>query len=312
MRGSGRISETTRDKVLQAAKEVNYLRDTQAAALRSGQFKEIGLLIHQIANPFNAEVVAGVSDKLESHGYLVFVLDMRDEAGRQRRYLETLLGGARGGLLWVPARETDQSTIDLVLAQRIPTVTFLRQLPNALFDHVGIENTAGTRDATRHLRDLGHRNIAFLGGSNDIDLRVQRVAGYKEIMAEEGMGPVVVADCEETKEGGMNAVQDLLRRNPDITGVVCNGDVVAMGATLGLTRIGKEAGKDISIIGFDGTEEAMLWTPKLSTMNVNAFSLGEQLAQTLIDRIANPDAPVRSTNLSAHLVARETTGPLAP
>ena len=310
MRGSGRISEKTRDKVLRAAKQVNYLKDTQAAAMRSGQFREVGLLIHRIANPFNAEVIAGVSERLESNGYLAFVLDMRDEAKRQRRYVETLLGSARGGLLWVPAQETEQSTTDLILAQRIPTVTFLRPLPQAHFDHVGIENVAGTREATRHLQSLGHRNIAYLGGEGSNFVLQQRIEGYRSVMADAGMGPVTIYPCRETKESGLQTVQQLVSEHPEVTAVVCNGDVVAMGATLGLARIGKVPGKDLSIIGFDGTEEARLWLPKLSTMNVNAFGLGELLAQTLLDRINNPDAPIRSTNVSAHLLARETTGPV--
>ena len=106
LRGSGRISQQTRDKVLKAVKAVNYVRDSRAAAMRSGQFREVGLLIHDISNPFNAEVLAGVTHLLEQHDYLVYVLDARDDVTRQRRYLEMLVGHARGGLIWVPAQHT--------------------------------------------------------------------------------------------------------------------------------------------------------------------------------------------------------------
>lgn len=310
MRGSGRISEKTREKVLSAAKRVNYMRNPHAAAMRSGQFREVGLLINQIANPFNAEVVAGVSDRLEADGYLVFVLDTRDETERQRRYLETLIGGARGGLLWVPANGTDKSDVELVVAQKMPTVTFLRQIPGGHFDHVGIENTAGTRDATEFLVGLGHKHIAFLGGEEGVDLRLQRVTGYTQVMEEGGLGPPVIISCHESKEAGAMAATALLTEHPEITAIVGNGDVVAMGATLGLTRMGLVVGRDVSVVGFDDTNEAALWTPPLTTLSVNAFGLGERLAQTLLDRIRDPDAPVRSTRLSARLTVRDSTGPV--
>ncbi len=310
MRGSGRISEKTREKVLSAAKRVSYMRNPHAAAMRSGKFREVGLLINQIANPFNAEVVAGVSDRLESDGYLVFVLDTRNEAVRQRRYLETLIGGARGGLLWVPASDTSRDDIDLVVAQKMPTVSFLRQIPGGHFDHVGIENTAGTRDATEYLVSLGHRHIAYLGGQGSVDLRMQRIAGYTEVLEESSLGPPVICACHESKQAGAEAVTVLMTEHPEITAIVGNGDVVAMGATLGLARMGYVVGRDVSVVGFDDTNEAVLWTPPLTTLSVNAFGLGERLAQTLIDRIQTPDAPVRSTRLSARLTVRGSTGPV--
>ncbi len=308
MRGSGRISEKTRKKVLKAAARMNYQRDNQAAAMRSRQFKEIGLLINQIANPFNAEVIAGVSDRLETHGYLVFVLDTRNEPERQKRYLETLIGGARGGLLWVPSSGTDRDMTEFVLAQKIPTVTFLRQLPGGILDHVGIENAAGTRDATEYLIKLGHKNIAFLGGEGSNVVRTQRIEGYSSVIEEQNLGDPLIRACEETKEGGANAVKKLLNDHPELTAIVCSGDTVAMGAALGMSQVGIKAGEDISIVGFDGTEAAALWTPPLTTLSVNAFGLGELLAQALLDRIANPDSPIRSVNISANLEIRESTG----
>lgn len=306
LRGSGRISQQTRDKVLQAAKSVNYVRDNRAAAMRSGQFREVGLLIHNIGNPFNAEVLAGVTNLLEQHDYLVYVLDARDDAAQQRRYLEMLVGHARGGLLWVPAQHTEQDSIDLLRSQRIPTVTFLRSLPEHDFDHVSIENAAATREATRYLLRQGHRHIAFIGGEDEIESRMQRISGYLTAMMA-AQQETVVWPCEDSKRGGAQALPELLAKHPQITAIVCIGDMVAMGASLALSRMGRQAGQDMAIIGFDNTAEAELWTPPLSTLAVNPFGLGEQLAQTLLDRMEKPDRPVRHIHLPAKLTIRDTT-----
>ncbi len=305
LRGSGRISQQTRDKVLATAKAVNYVRDSRAAAMRSGQFREVGLLIHDISNPFNAEVLAGVTNRLEQHDYLVYVLDAQDDSIRQRRYLEMLVGHARGGLIWVPAQQTEQDSIALLRSQRIPTVTFLRSLPHKDFDHVTIENAAATAEATHYLIQQGYRHIAFFGGEGEIEARLQRIAGYRSAMADAAFD-TVIWPCPDSKQSGAEALPALLAQHPSINALVCNGDMVAMGASLALNRRGQQAGRDLAIIGFDNTAEAELWTPPLSTLAVNPFGLGEKLAQTLLDRMEAPDEPVRQIHLAAQLTIRAT------
>ena len=99
MRGTGRISEQTRNRVLHAAKKLHYIPNSRAAGMRSGENREIGFVINQLLNPFNAEVVSGVVDLLEAEGYMVSILDTRDDAVRQSRHLEAFIRHGRGGLL---------------------------------------------------------------------------------------------------------------------------------------------------------------------------------------------------------------------
>ena len=175
LRGRGRISDGTRRKVLGIAKRVGYVQDRRAASMRSGESREVGLLIHNIRNPFNAEVVVGVNSYLEEQGYLVFVLDALDDPVRQRRYLQTMLAGSPEGLLWVPATGKDQETVNWVRSRSPTTISFLRPMPGHPFDHVGIDSTLGASLATRHLLDLGHRHLAFLGGDHESETIIQRI-----------------------------------------------------------------------------------------------------------------------------------------
>ena len=308
MRGRGRISDETRRKVLRAAEKVNYVQDRRAAAMRSGESRDIGLLIHNIANPFNAEVVVGANAYLEERGYLVFVLDALDDAARQRRYLQTMMGSSPGGLLWVPAKETDAETIDWVRINSPTTVSFLRALSGHPFDHVGIDNTRGASLATRHLMELGHRHIAFLGGDHGSDTILQRVAGYVSALMRGQDAAPIVRECAETKTAAMDAAIALLDAHPEVTGIVCNCDVVAAGVTLGLARLGLEPGRDVSVTGFDDIEDARLWSPPLTTIAVDPKGIGQQLAVALLERKANLDAPVRTVNLPVRLEARASSG----
>ncbi|MEL7114146.1 MAG: LacI family DNA-binding transcriptional regulator [Pseudomonadota bacterium] len=309
MRGEGRISDETRKKVLRAADKVNYVLNRSAAAMRSGESKDIGLLIHNIRNPFNAEVVLGVNSYLEEQGYLVFVLDALDDLARQKRYLTTMLGVSPGGLLWVPAMGTDQDTVDWVARQSPNTVSFLRPLPGHPFDHVGIDSTLGAALATRHLLEQGHRHLAFLGGDHASETITQRIGGYVTEMIKAGAAPTIVRPCEETKAGAMDAAIALLKDHPQLTGIVCNCDVVAAGVTLGLARLGLTVGEDISVTGFDGIEDAKLWSPPLTTIEVDPVGIGQQLAETMLERKLNRTAPVRTIHLPVRLDIRASSGP---
>lgn len=309
MRGTGRISETTRKKVLQAASDLHYLPDQRAASMRSGLNREIGFVINQISNPFNAEVISGVSDLLEAEGYLVSVLDARDDPVRQRRHIEAFIRNGRGGLLWVPAPQTPPAMLDLLAAHRTPTVTFLRQVPDAGFDHVGIRNADATAIATRHLADLGHRHIAYLGGTELADVRRDRIDGYTATLGALGLVGPVIWDCRDNKLAGLDAMLELRAQHPRTTAVVCNGDMVALGACLALIRAGLQPGRDVSVVGFDDIPEAAVASPALTTMAVSPYSLGRRLARVLLDRIKEPDMPATTVEVSAKLMERETTGP---
>jgi LacI family transcriptional regulator len=309
MRGTGRISEKTRDKVLVAANELNYVPDGRAASMRSGQNREIGLIIHQIANPFNAEVISGVSDLLEAEGYLVSVLDSRDDPEKEARNLEAFIRNGRGGLLWVPSAEHEPRTIELLKTHRIPTVTFLRQLPDMPFDHVGIENYAATYLATNHLADLGHKNFCYFGGLGAGQVRKERLAGCQSALSDRALPPPIIWDSPDSKLSALDAALALRIAHPDVTALICNGDMVALGACLALARLGLVAGKDMSVIGFDDISDAAVATPPLTTLAISPNQLGRRLASVLLDRIREPEMPAVNVKVPAQLVVRATSGP---
>ena len=297
IRGVGRISEHTRKRVLSTAEKMNYIPDGNAISMRSGERPEIGMIIQELANPFNAEVVSGVSDSLEKHGYFVSVLDSRNDVERQKRNIEAFIRSARGGLVWVPAHNTPSKTVEILRNHRIPTITFLRQIKGADFDHVGIKNLEGTEIATDYLIGLGHTKIAYFGGDTNSDVRKARVQGYELSLKKNGISWRVIWSSEDTKRSGVERFHDLLSEHPKVTALVCNGDMVALGACLALQSKGLQPGKDISVVGFDNVMDAKIVTPSLTTMAVNPYSLGQILAETILKRINDTERP-QSTYLN--------------
>ncbi len=307
LRGTGRISDETRKRVLKAASKLHYVKDSRAASMRSGDNREIGFVINQLQNPFNAEVISGVVHQLEAKGYLVSIVDTCDDSGRQQRQLEAFIRHGRGGLIWVPAMDTPPEALELLNAHRMPVVTFLRPVRRD-FDHVGIRNAEATATATGYLADMGHRHIAYLGGTEMTHVRRERIEGYEQERARRGLAPCVIWECEFNKLAGLNALLDLRRAHPEITAVVCNGDMVALGASLALIRSGQRPGHDVSVIGFDDIQDAAAATPPLTTMAVHPQKLGRKLARVLLDRIEDPSMPATVSEISAELVIRDTTG----
>ena len=309
IRGVGRISEHTRKRVLSTAEKMNYIPDGRAISMRSGERPEIGMIIQELANPFNAEVVSGVSDCLERHGYFVSVLDSRNDIERQKRNIKAFIRSARGGLIWVPAHNTPSKTIDLLRNHSIPTITFLRQIKGADFDHIRIKNTEGTEMATEYLIKLGHTKIAYFGGNLNSDVRKDRAEGYELSLKKHGLDWNVIWTSEDTKQSGVERLHDLISEHPDVTALVCNGDMVALGACLALQSKNLQPGKDISVIGFDNVMDAKLVTPSLTTMEVKPYNLGLILAETILKRINETDHPQITYFNNPELIVRNSTGP---
>ena len=276
--------------------------------MRSGQNREIGFLINQIANPFNAEVISGVCDLLEADGYLVSVLDGRDDADRQSQQLEAFIRNGRGGLLWVPATDTQDTVVSMLRNYRMPVVTFMRRLDHAGFDHVGTRNAEATEMATRYLAEIGHKKIAYLGGTDMTSVRQDRILGYTNAVGALGLGAPIVWGSLDNKIAGRDALRALLAKHPDTTAVVCNGDMVALGACLALIDDGMVPGREVSVIGFDDIQDAAVATPPLTTLAVSPYQMGRKLARILLDRIRDPEEPVTVAEVSAELVIRSTTG----
>lgn len=275
--------------------------------MRSGDNREIGFVINQLQNPFNAEVVSGVVDLLEAEGYLVSIVDARDDPTRQAQQIETFIKHGRGGLIWVPALDTDPRILQLLKAHNIPAVTFLRPLGD--LDHVGVRDEDATATSTSFLIDLGHRQIAYLGGTELASVRRNRISGYEGALQKARRGPPIVWPCGDNKVAGRDAMSELLKVHPDVTAVICNGDMVAIGACLALTRMGRKPGRDVSVIGFDDIQDAAVAIPPLTTTAVHPRALGHTLATTLLERIADPSAPRALSEIAGELVLRETTGP---
>jgi LacI family transcriptional regulator len=193
------------------------------------------------------------------------------------------------------------------LVAGLPVVQVMRRLPGLRASLVAPENREGARKATAHLLENGHRRIAFVGGTNSLSVREERLAGYRLALEEAGIqadGSLIIETMTSYSGGGSAAAQlSNLSKRP--SAALCFNDVVAIGLLRALSQTGVVIGRDFAVIGFDDIEEAKHTLPALTTVAVNARNLGSRAAQLLMRQIATgnfePEAVLCPTSLIIRL-----------
>lgn len=310
LRNRGRISQATRERVLKALDESGYVYNQTAANLRNRSSNQVGLLLHDITNPFYGEMTAGLSHEMERHEMLLFLANSEESEERQQKFVDSLMRNSACGMVLCAARGTPQAFFDGLKRRNIPAIMVVRPLDDPDFDFVGTDNFLGTQMATTHLLKMGHRNIAFIGGSQNSGTRAQRIGGFTSKLLEHGVSPRPewIVTSQATQSDGARVAERLLQQYPEITAAVCYQDIVALGVMLALRKAGREPGREFALIGFDDITEAALVQPALTTISVAAKEIGRKAGELLFSRIQGNDEPPKRVILPPTLVVRGSCG----
>lgn len=310
LRNKGRISQATRERVLKALDESGYVYNQTAANLRNRSSNQVGLLLPDITNPFYSEMTAGLSHEMERHELLLFLANSEESGDRQQKFVDSLMRNSACGMVLCAARDTPQSFFDGLKRRNIPAIMVVRPQDDPDFDFVGTDNFLGTQMATTHLLKLGHRNIAFIGGSLNSGTRAQRLGGFTSKLLESGIAvnPQWIVTSQASQSDGARVAEALLTRYPEITAAICYQDIVALGVMQALRKAGRETGRNFALIGFDDISEAVLVQPALTTVSVTAKEIGRKAGELLYSRINGNDEPPKRIILPPALVIRESCG----
>lgn len=310
LRNRGRISQATRDRVFKALDETGYVYNQTAANLRNRSSNQVGLLLHDITNPFYSEMTAGLSHEMERHELLLFLANTEESEGRQQKFVDSLMRNNACGMVLCAARETPQSFFDSLKRRNIPAIMVVRPVNDPAFDYVGTDNFLGTQLATRHLLKLGHRNIAFIGGDHRSGTRAQRIGGFTSTLLESSITPMLewIVTSGASQSDGAYVAEKLFVQYPQITAAVCYQDIVALGVIQSLRKVGREPGRHFAVVGFDDITEAALIQPALTTVSVAAKEIGRKAGELLHTRIQGNNEPAKSIILPPKLVVRTSCG----
>lgn len=309
LRNRGRISQATRERVLKALDDSGYVYNQTAANLRNRSSNQVGLLLHDITNPFYGEMTAGLSHEMERHEMLLFLANSEESGERQQKFVDSLMRNNACGMVLCAARETPRTFFDSLKRRNIPAIMVVRPVNDPDFDFVGTDNFLGTQMATAHLLKLGHRHIAFIGGSQSSGTRAQRIGGFTSKLLENGLSADRwIATSQASQSDGARVAEALFYQFPQITAAVCYQDIVALGVMQALRKMGREVGRDFALVGFDDITEAALVQPALTTVSVAAKEIGRKAGELLYSRIQGNDEPPKRIILPPALVVRESCG----
>jgi LacI family transcriptional regulator len=309
LKSSPLVREETRQRVVGAMDALGYVYNRGAASLRRARADIVGMVINDLSNPFFAELAIGIERALQNSGFVPFIANTAESVVRQAEVVRSMREHGAAGLILCPALDTDVAEISRLEA-RLPIVLAIRRIIGVRASLVVSDNLAGATRATEHLIELGHRDIAFVGGVGRMVVFQDRVAGFARAMekARIAVEPARMIESMPTKDGGFDAMRRLLSSERWPTAVVCFNDVVAIGAMLAIARQGLTVGRDVAIVGFDDTAEARHVSPALTTVSVDAGSLGERAAQMLLRQINEGERRLESYVGEARLVVRESCG----
>lgn len=310
LKASPLVKDSTRERVTKAMTALGYVYNRGAASLRRARSDIVGMVINDLANPFFAELAIGIERALQNSGYIPFIANTAESVVRQAEVMRSMREHGAAGFILCPALETDAREIESLVAPGVPVILAIRRIIGARTSLIASDNVAGAARATRHLIELGHRRIAYLGGAERMVVRQDRVAGFRQAMTEAGLAvePRLLVESMPTKDGGVVAMQRLLELGEGSTAAVCFNDVVAIGAMMALAQQGLVAGRDLAIVGFDDTAEARHALTPLTTISVDALGLGERAAQMLLRQIADSERRIETHKGAARLVVRQSCG----
>jgi LacI family transcriptional regulator, galactose operon repressor len=307
LRGTGRVSQPTRDRVFQAMQELGYVYNRGAASLRTRDSHVIGVLVTTVTNPFFAEVIVGLEERLAELGYVSLLANTLNDVDRQASLVTFLQENHVAGVVLVPAFATDPRSLDSFATRDIPLLFLSRAVGENPELYIGTDDIEGGKLAGEHLIWHGCRNIAYLGGREDAIARRDRILGLQATAKQHGLARthLTYIASPTTARGGLAAARELLGSRAPVDGIVCHSDDVALGVYRALHDAGKA--NRARVISFDNIDNAELFEPPLTTVSGKPVELGRQAAQAIYDDLNGSTTPV-ATLVGPELIVRQSCG----
>jgi LacI family transcriptional regulator len=311
LHGSGgrTVRAALADRVMAAARDLRYVSHGPAQALARATSPVIGLIVHDITDPYFASIASGAMRAAHASGHLVMVASTFRDPELELAYVDQLRTQRVRGIVLAGSAFTSRSYAAR-LAEHLGgypqaggrAVTIGGH--GADIDAVLPDNRAGGRLAAEHLIERGHVRIGVIAGPAGLSVVADRTRGLTTGLTKAGIRPIGTEVGSFDRESGRAAMARLLADRPDITAVFAHNDRMALGALAHLRDAGRLVPKEVAVIGFDDLPGSADLTPALTTIRLDLEALGA----AAIDRaLAPPDAPVHVERRPVTLVVRETT-----
>jgi len=315
--GNPAISAETTGRIKELATRMGYVPSATARGLKTHRTRSLGVIVSHIDDPFWSEVMHGVDGVLHPAGYSFFVAATHRDKQREKEIVQVMRQrGVDGVILLAPQFSIEQS--DLLLSYGMPIAIVNNEGAGEYKCIIYNDDLYGIHLVTRHLIELGHQKIAFLGNQMGGRTNSERLRGFRQEMQAAGRvvnESYIYHTCGSTPEGGFAGAQHLLTLQERPTAVVCYNDYMAVGVYQAIYQARLHIPEDISVTGFDDIAIAAYLTPPLTTLHQDKYNLGVGAARMMLGMLDKPltdpsgSSEAHKICLKGELYVRASTAP---
>ncbi|EOR20042.1 transcriptional regulator, LacI family protein [Clostridium sartagoforme AAU1] len=302
------VSEETRNRILEAAKEFNYIPNSFARGLSTKKSYTIGFVIPDIENPFFAEMAKAIEIEAEKEGYSIILCNTFNSGKREEEYIRLLISKLVDGVILVASSKQNNS-INMLKANEVPFVIVDRHIDDIEEDINGVfcDNEQGIKIGLDYLIKKECKNIAFIGSNKNEIISNSRLGYFCKIASKYNIfNQELIEEDEISLEGGIKATERLIDRNQKIDAIFYSSDVMAIGGIKFLIRKGFNIPKDINILGYDNIGICSFIEPELTSVAQPIYNMGKEAFVLLMDIAKNNNNTKKVINLKPYLVERKT------
>ncbi|MBA8823618.1 LacI family transcriptional regulator [Saccharopolyspora lacisalsi] len=305
--GQRGVRAENRDRVLAAARELDYEPNAVAAALRSRVTHTIGMIVPRISNPFFATLVEAVEGRLQDGRRSLLLAGSHYDPEVERQQVRSLLDRRVDALVAVPCHQHHSTETIGNAAERVPVTQLDLRVDGFHGDWVGVDNEAGVFQVVDHLAALGAHSLAFVGSHPSDSSAQARLDGYERAAARHAhhSGPVLLGDF--SKEWGRQAAEKLMDSEGLPDAVVCGNDTIALGVLAALIERGVRVPEEVMVTGFDDIPYAELSRPALTTVRQPQERLAAEAVRLLTSVMEGEQRPPQRIAVAPDLLVRGST-----
>ena len=303
------ISEKTKIKVKDLAKELNYKPNAIALSLQSSKSNVIGIIVPQIVHHFFSTVISGIEEYASKKGYNVLICQSNETVEKEILNTQTLISGRVDGIIVSRTKNTeDFKHFRNIENNNIPMVFFDRTCHGLKTDKVIIDDYKAAFEATEYLIQTGCKNPVHFSGPENLKISSKRMWGFRDALKKYNIDfkeeYVIKAD---NLIDGQRETEKLIRNKTIPDGIFAVNDMTAAGAINALKKYNIKIPDKVSVIGFTNGLISTITDPPMTTVEQNGFKMGYKSAELLVKRIENIDTPFISEIIPTKLIIRDST-----
>ncbi|MBS4198159.1 LacI family DNA-binding transcriptional regulator [Bacillus sp. FJAT-49732] len=303
---TGKMRDTTREKVKDTMKKLNYQPSLMASALTGKGTETLGLLVPDISNPFFSQIAKTIEDRAHENGMSVIICSTDENTDKEKKYVELLQRKHVDGMI-VASSYHNIEILKEVVNRNTPLVMLTQDDAGLGVTSISVDDFKGGYEATSHLISEGHRDIAII--AEYAKSSKQRIYGYLEAHEEQGLETSEdhIFRTIASIENGRESLRKIVQKGKVPTGIFACNDLIAVGVIQEAKEMGLKIPEDLSIVGFDNTILATTTVPGLTTIAQPITEMGNRVVDVIISEIKNKNQTKERILFKPQLIIRGTT-----